>query len=446
MNPKLIIFDFDGVLVDTQKNVNKLEWEYLSRDGLKMTLGDFTRRFSGYTSFSIVKNLVRNKAIAVSKPVEQYAEDIDKFVLTHLSRQGVKPIEGVKKVLQKLSVKKCIASNCSLKILRIFLSASTLDVYFNDNVFSADMVKNPKPSPELFLHAASSMGINPHECLVIEDSEVGVQAACAADIKVWGFLGGSHITAETEAKLLRAGAERTFFKMEDLAKLLSKEETMLIPRKDKGNSLDFLTQRTNMVKFQLEARGIKDKRVLEAINKVPRHLFVPNDLIDQGYTDSALPIGYDQTISQPYIVALMCEAAAILPQDKVLEIGTGSGYQAAVLSHLSQEVYTIEIVQPLGKQAKELLEKLEHTTVFIKIGDGYSGWSEHAPYNVILITAATEEVPQPLLDQLAPEGRLIMPLGRSWQQELVRFTKTANGLKKESLGAVVFVPFRRELR
>jgi len=443
MKPKLIIFDFDGVLVDTQKSVNKFEWEYLSRDGLEMTFGEFTKRFSGHTAFSIVKSLLQNKALAVSKPVEQYAEDIDEFVLTQLSHQGVRPIKGVKKVLQKLSVKKCIASNCSLKILRILLSASILDVYFNGNVFSADMVENPKPSPELFLHAASAMEINPYECLVIEDSEVGVQAACAAGIKVWGFLGGSHMRAETDAKLLRAGAERTFEKMEDLTKLLSKEEAMRIPRKDKENSPDFLMQRANMVKFQLEARGIQDKRVLEAMNKIPRHLFVPNDLKDEAYADSPLPIGYNQTISQPYIVALMCEAAAILPQDKVLEIGTGSGYQAAVLSQLAQKVHTVEIVSPLGKHAREVLKELTYNNVYVKIGDGYSGWPEHAPYNMILITAATEKIPQPLMDQLALNGRLIMPLKSGSHQELIRFIKTEKGLKKESLGAVIFVPFQR---
>ena len=443
MKTNLIIFDFDGVLVDTQESVNKLEWEYLSRDGLDMTLGEFTKRFSGHNVFSIVKKLLQNKAITVSKPFEQYAEDIDEFVLTQLSDQGVRSIKGVKKVLQKLSVKKCIASNCSRKILRILLSSSTLDVYFNGNVFSADMVENPKPSPELFLYAASAMGISPNECLVIEDSEVGVQAACAAGIKVWGFLGGSHITPETKAKLLGAGAERVFGKMEDLFLFLEKKNAMLIPHQDKKIIPDFTTKRANMVELQLQARGIKDKPVLEAMNSVPRHLFVPEDIRNQAYADSALPIGYDQTISQPYIVALMCEEVVILPQDKVLEIGAGSGYQAAVLSQLAQKVHTVEIVSPLGKHAREILKKLEYHNVYVKIGDGYSGWTEYAPYNVILITAATETIPQPLIDQLVLKGRLIMPLGSGLHQELIRFIKTEKGLKKESLGAVVFVPFQR---
>lgn len=344
----------------------------------------------------------------------------------------------------KLTCRKCVASNCSLRILRILLSVSTFGAYFNGNIFSADRVERPKPYPELFLYAVHSMEIPPDQCLVIEDSEVVIKAACAAEMRVWGFLGGSHITTETEAKLLRMGAERTFLKMEDFAKFLSKEKAMLIPRKDKGNSPDFLLQRANMIKFQLKARGIKDKHVLEAMDTVPRHLFVPNDLKDQAYADSPLPIGYDQTISQPYIVALMCEAASILPHDKVLEIGTGSGYQAAVLSQLSQEVYTIEIVAPLGKRAKECLKDLGYNNVHVKTGDGYSGWSEHALYDAILITAATEKVPQPLMDQLAVNGRLIMPLGSGLHQELVRFIKTEKGLKKELLGSVVFVPFRRE--
>lgn len=221
---------------------------------------------------------------------------------------------------------------------------------------------------------------------------------------------------------------------------------MIIPRKDKKVFSDFIIQRANMVKSQLKARGIQDQRVLDAMNTVPRHLFVPKDLRDQAYADSALPIGYDQTISQPYIVALMCEATTILPHDKVLEIGTGSGYQGAVLSQLSQEVYTIEIVSSLGKQARKILNELEYNNVQVKIGDGYSGWPEHAPYNVILITAATEKVPQPLIDQLALKGRLIVPLGSSLHQELVLFIKTEKGLKKESLGSVVFVPFQREGR
>lgn len=201
-------------------------------------------------------------------------------------------------------------------------------------------------------------------------------------------------------------------------------------------------QRMNMVKSQLETRKIKDKRVLEAIQTVPRHLFVPHKLRDRAYVDSALPIGYEQTISQPYIVALMCEAACISSSDKVLEIGSGSGYQAAVLGLLSQEVYTIEIISPLGKSTQRRLKELGCKNVHVKIGDGYSGWPEHAPYDAILITAAAEWVPQPLIEQLAINGRLIMPIGNSLYQELVRFTRTKADLKKELLERVLFVPFQ----
>jgi len=168
------------------------------------------------------------------------------------------------------------------------------------------------------------------------------------------------------------------------------------------------------------------------MRKVPRHLFVPIDLQNSAYADSPLPIGYEQTISQPYIVALMCDDACISPQDKVLEIGTGSGYQAAVLSLLSKEVYTIEIVTPLGELARSRLKELGSNNVQVKIGDGHSGWPEHAPYDVILVTAAAQKIPQPLIDQLAVHGRLIMPLGNALDQELVRFTKVEYRLKKRN--------------
>ncbi len=212
------------------------------------------------------------------------------------------------------------------------------------------------------------------------------------------------------------------------------------------NNTDFSWQRTNMVTSQLELRGIKDERVLEAMRLVPRHLFVPDDLRDRAYADSALPIGYGQTISQPYSVALMCEIACITPQDKVLEIGAGSGYQAAVLSLLSQEVYAIEIVEPLGKSAQKRLKNLGYKNIHVKIGDGYPGWPEHAPYDAILIAAAAAEAPQPLLDQLAMNRRLVMPLGSGFDQQLVRFTKTETGLKEEMLDSVLFVPFQRDFK
>ena len=209
------------------------------------------------------------------------------------------------------------------------------------------------------------------------------------------------------------------------------------------NNPDFSWQRISMVRSQLELRGIMDERVLEAMRTVPRHLFVPNELKGKAYSDSVLPIGYDQTISQPYIVALMCEVACISPQDKVLEIGAGSGYQAAVLSLLAEEVYALEIVSSLGELAKLRLKDLGYKNVRVKIGDGYSGWPEYAPYDAIFVTAAAEKVPQSLVDQLALNGRLIIPLGSIFEQQLVRFIKTETALKKEFLGPVLFVPFQR---
>jgi len=448
MKPGLVIFDFDGVLVDTQGIINKIEWEYLLQHGMQMTVDEFTKRFSGVKASTIVRTLRKENNIEPLKKAWQVAKEIDEAVLAGFSHQKIEPFKGVKDILQKLPFKKCIASNCSFRILRTLLLSSSLMAYFNGNVFSADMVGRPKPYPDLFLYAARSMGVAPDQCLVIEDSEAGIKAAVAAGMKAWGFLGGNHIKSETGNKLLSCGAELTFLKMDNLFKLLgltaqsSKEGVMIVSDKGKNN-LDFSLRRADMVKFQLEEREIKDKRVLKAMGTIPRHLFVPHNLRNMAYSDSPLPIGYDQTISQPYIVARMCEAACLSSPDKVLEIGTGSGYQAAVLSLLSDQVYTIEIIEPLGESAAKLLKDLGYNNVHIKIGDGYSGWPEHAPYNAILITAAAEKVPQPLIDQLALHGRLIMPLGDTFQQELIRITRTETGLKQESLGPVRFVPFRR---
>ena len=197
--------------------------------------------------------------------------------------------------------------------------------------------------------------------------------------------------------------------------------------------------RRRMVANQIAARGVRDSRVLEAMRKVPRHLFVPAAIQAKAYQDTALRIGHGQTISQPYIVAYMTQAARILPTDRVLEIGTGSGYQAAVLACLSLEVYTIEIVEPLGRKAKSLLESLEYENIQVRIGDGFDGWPEMAPFDAIVVTAAPLQVPQPLVDQLQVGGRLILPLGGK-SQELVRMTRTAGGLKREILLPVRFVP------
>ncbi len=197
--------------------------------------------------------------------------------------------------------------------------------------------------------------------------------------------------------------------------------------------------RRNMVEYQIKARGIKDKRVLSAMLKVPRHLFVPEEMRDLAYRDEPLPIGYSQTISQPYIVAYMTEALKLRPEDKVLEIGTGSGYQTAILAELVREVYTIEIIPELSQRAEETLKNLGYTNIEFLIGDGSKGWPEKAPFDAILVSAAPAEVPPALVDQLQINGRLILPVGTD-SQELVLIKKTKKGLEKTSLIGVRFVP------
>ena len=201
----------------------------------------------------------------------------------------------------------------------------------------------------------------------------------------------------------------------------------------------FILNRQRMVKEQIEGRGITDQRVLDVMRKVKRHLFVPTHLQNAAYEDRPLPIGHGQTISQPYIVAYMTEAARISPRDRLLEIGTGSGYQAAVLADLSKEVYTIEILKPLAENARLLLEKLGYKNIRIKCGDGYQGWREHAPFDAIIVTAAPSEIPGELVKQLKTGGRMVVPVG-SFFQELYLITKTETGFKKEALLPVRFVP------
>jgi protein-L-isoaspartate(D-aspartate) O-methyltransferase len=201
----------------------------------------------------------------------------------------------------------------------------------------------------------------------------------------------------------------------------------------------FSEQRQRMVSEQIKPRGIKNKAVIEAISKVPRHLFVAPSLVNWAYADSPLPIDYGQTISQPYIVAYMTEMAEINPKDKVLEIGTGCGYQAAILSELAQEVYTIEIIPELGKKAYQTLKKLGYNHVHIRIGDGYEGWPENAPYDSILVTAAPEKIPPALVNQLALNGKMVIPVGKFYQEILI-LTKTNDGLEKERTIPVRFVP------
>ncbi|MDJ0689291.1 MAG: protein-L-isoaspartate(D-aspartate) O-methyltransferase [Xenococcaceae cyanobacterium MO_188.B32] len=207
----------------------------------------------------------------------------------------------------------------------------------------------------------------------------------------------------------------------------------------------FEQQRRQMVEYQLRGRGIKDERVLAAMSQVPRHQFVDLSWRDWAYNDRPLPIGHDQTISQPYIVAYMTEAAEISPEDKVLEIGTGCGYQAAILGEIAQEVYSIEIIPQLAERARRTLNQLGYENIKVKTGDGYQGWIENAPYDAIIVTAAPEHIPQPLIDQLATNGKMVIPVGK-WYQDMVVLTKTQDRIVKKKTIPVRFVPMRRKSR
>jgi protein-L-isoaspartate(D-aspartate) O-methyltransferase len=201
--------------------------------------------------------------------------------------------------------------------------------------------------------------------------------------------------------------------------------------------------RERMLREQIEARGVADLRVLAALRAVPRHELVPEAQRDYAYEDRPLSIGHGQTISQPYIVALMSEALELDEDERVLEIGTGSGYQAAVLGELAREVYSIEIVAPLAERAKLDLARLGYDNVHVRQGDGYGGWPEQAPFDAIVVTAAPEHVPQALVDQLAVGGRLVIPVGRR-VQELLRITRDEQGVREERLLGVRFVPMTGE--
>ena len=204
----------------------------------------------------------------------------------------------------------------------------------------------------------------------------------------------------------------------------------------------FARARQRMVAEQLTSSGrdITNARVLTAMGKVPRHEFVPERLRAQAYRDRPLPIGHGQTISQPYIVAFMTEQLEPGPADRVLEIGTGSGYQAAVLAELTAQVYTIEIIEDLAQRAATDLQRLGYTNVHVRAGDGYKGWPEAAPFDAIIVTCAPEKVPQPLIDQLKDGGRMIIPIGQSWDQELVLLRKHGNRLEQRAVLPVLFVP------
>jgi protein-L-isoaspartate(D-aspartate) O-methyltransferase len=206
---------------------------------------------------------------------------------------------------------------------------------------------------------------------------------------------------------------------------------------------DYATQRDRMVREQIAARGVDDERVLNAMRSVPRHEFISEKYRTEAYDDHPLPIGYDQTISQPYVVALMTAQLRPQPGQRVLEIGTGSGYQAAVLSGLVAEVYSIEIVEPLAKSAEATLQRLGYKNVHVKAGDGYKGWPEHAPFDSIIVTCAPDHVPQPLVDQLKEGGRMVIPVGPPAAQELYVLNKSNGQLRQSVLIDVRFVPMQR---
>jgi len=202
---------------------------------------------------------------------------------------------------------------------------------------------------------------------------------------------------------------------------------------------DYKTMREGMVETQIKARGVKGPRVLAAMLKVERHLFVPEDLHPTAYSDQPLPIGEGQTISQPYIVALMTELLDLKGDEKVLEVGTGSGYQAAILAELAKEVYTIEIIEKLATSAKKLLLDLGYKNIKVKAGDGYLGWPEAAPFDAIIVTCAPDHIPKPLMDQLREGGRMVIPVGE-FTQELKKIVKRGGKLETTNVIPVIFVP------
>jgi len=211
-----------------------------------------------------------------------------------------------------------------------------------------------------------------------------------------------------------------------------------------GDNYMQINNQQTMIEEQIIKRGIKDKRVLEAMSNVHRELFVPKNLQQLAHEDLPLSIGYGQTISQPFIVAFMTEAAMLEPNAKVLEIGTGCGYQTAILSNLCKEVYTIEVIKPLGEKTKKRLEQLNYNNVHVLIGDGYEGWPSASPFDAIIVTAAPENIPQTLVDQLKNGGIMIIPVG-TVNQGLIRITKLNGAIKKENLLSVRFVPMVRKI-
>lgn len=209
----------------------------------------------------------------------------------------------------------------------------------------------------------------------------------------------------------------------------------------------YLSERYNMVTVQITDRGITDSKVIKAMRRVPRHLFVPDNYSSEAYGDYPLPIGYGQTISQPYIVAYMTEAVVPSAGKKALEIGTGSGYQAAVMAEIVDSVFTIEIVPELAAASAGIFQKLGYKNIIGRSGDGYNGWLGHSPFDIIIVTAAATEIPKPLIDQLAENGRMIIPVGNPGSvQELILLTKKNNRIQKTNLAPVRFVPLTRKAK
>jgi protein-L-isoaspartate(D-aspartate) O-methyltransferase len=218
----------------------------------------------------------------------------------------------------------------------------------------------------------------------------------------------------------------------------------LEPKAQEAEPAGFTEARRRMVERQLRARDITDARVLSVMGRVPRHRFVAREMDAEAYDDHPLPIGHAQTISQPYIVALMTQLAKPSAGCRTLDVGTGSGYQAAILAELCKEVYSIEIVPPLAEEARKRLTELGYKNITVRAGDGYRGWPEHAPFDVILVAASPDHVPQPLIDQLAPGGRLVLPVG-GYPQQLTVIEKQKDGsVRRKSVAPVMFVPMTGE--
>ena len=212
---------------------------------------------------------------------------------------------------------------------------------------------------------------------------------------------------------------------------------------NKDDNNQYYKKRWEMVETQLIPRGIKDSKVITAMLKIPRHEFIPEDLREHAYSDNPVPVGMDQTISQPYIVALMTELLSLKNEEKVLEVGTGSGYQAAILAEIGCEVYTIEIIESLSLNSQKVLQRLGYSNIHFKIGDGYRGWPEMAPFDAIIVTAAPGHTPQPHIDQLKVEGRMVIPVGDLYQ-DLLLIHKTPKGINKKNVTPVRFVPMTGE--